>query len=167
MTIAVNKQINAELWSSYLYLAMSLDAQQKNLNGLAHWFFVQWREEQDHARILQHYLASRNATVVLYPINGVPPNWVDASHMFKDTLNHEKEVTKMINKLMNIAIEESDYATISRLLWFVDEQVEEEETASELYKKFSAANDFLTTHSLESELSHREYHCAPPLCEYE
>lgn len=65
---ALNAQINAELWSAYLYLSMSMDAENKGLKGVANWFFVQFREEQDHARILMNYINSRDAKVVLKPI---------------------------------------------------------------------------------------------------
>ena len=65
---AINAQINAELWSAYLYLAMSMDAAEKGLKGVANWFYVQWKEEQDHAQIFINYLQSRGARVVLAPI---------------------------------------------------------------------------------------------------
>ena len=69
---AVNAQINAELWSAYLYLAMSMDAEAKGYKGVANWYHVQFREEQDHARIFMNYLNSRDAKVVLQPIDAVP-----------------------------------------------------------------------------------------------
>ena len=70
---AINAQINAELWSAYLYLAMSMDAEAKGLKGVANWFHVQYLEEQDHARIFMNYLNSRDAKVTLLPIAEVPP----------------------------------------------------------------------------------------------
>ena len=72
---AINAQINAELWSAYLYLSMSMDAENKGLKGVANWFYVQFREEQDHARIFQNYLNSRDAKVILQPIHRDPDTW--------------------------------------------------------------------------------------------
>ena len=86
---AVNEQINAELWSAYLYLSMSLDAEAKGLKGVANWFFIQYREEQDHARIFMNFLNSRDCKVELKPITEVPTSWNSALDMFKDTLAHE------------------------------------------------------------------------------
>ena len=75
MQNAINRQINAELWSAYLYLAMSMDAEAKALKGIANWFFVQWLEEQDHARIFQNYMNSSGAKVILHPIDKVDTEW--------------------------------------------------------------------------------------------
>lgn len=165
--IAISKQINAELWSSYLYLAMSLDASAKNLAGVSRWFYVQWLEEQDHARILEHYLDARGVKPLLYPISSVPTGWGDTAQMFRDTLKHEREVTAMISKLVGMAFEERDYPTISRLQWFVDEQVEEEKTADELLHRFLSASDFVVLYGLDHELAGRKYKRASALEEYE
>ena len=132
---ALNAQINAELWSAYLYLSMSMDAENKGLKGVANWFFVQFREEQDHARILMNYINSRDAKVVLKPIEEVRTEWTSPLDMFKDTLEHEKVVTSMINNLAAIAAEDKDFASSNMLVWFVDEQVEEEANADEIVKK--------------------------------
>ena len=96
---AINAQINAELWSAYLYLAMSMDAEAKGLKGVANWFHVQYLEEQDHARIFMNYLNSRDAKVVLQPIAEVPTAWNSVLEMFEQTLAHEKKVTALINNL--------------------------------------------------------------------
>ena len=101
---AINTQINDELWSAYLYLSMSMDAESKGLRGVANWMFVQWKEEQDHARILQQYMIEQNARVVLQPITEVPTKWNSLASMFKDTLSHEKGVTKSINKIATMAV---------------------------------------------------------------
>ena len=161
---AINNQINAELWSAYLYLAMAMDAEAKALKGIAKWFFVQWLEEQDHARIFENYLNSQGAKVVLKPIAEVPQEWRDPLDMFKDTLDHEKEVTRMIHDLVRLAMEEQDFATLSRLQWFVDEQVEEEESASEQVSDFErAGKDSAMLFRLDCMLGDREYKKAEPL----
>ena len=104
---AINAQINAELWSAYLYLAMSMDAEDKGLKGVANWFYVQFQEENDHARIFMNYLNSRDAKVTLLPIEEVPAMWDSVLAMFTQTLEHEKKVTSLINNLAAIAKEES------------------------------------------------------------
>ena len=76
---ALNAQINAELWSAYLYLSMSLDAENKGFKGVANWFYIQFREEQDHARIFMTYLLSRDAEVKLSPIAEVRTSWASPS----------------------------------------------------------------------------------------
>ena len=164
MQNAINRQINAELWSAYLYLAMSMDAEAKALKGIANWFFVQWLEEQDHARIFQNYMNACGAKVILHPIEKVENEWDSPLEMFKQTLKHEKEVTEMINELVRLAISEGDFATLSRLQWFVDEQVEEEENASDLVDDFSrAGDDFGTILELDSRLRKREHSKPEPL----
>ena len=161
---AINNQINAELWSAYLYLAMAMDAEAKALKGIAKWFFVQWLEEQDHARIFENYLNSQGAKVELKPIAEVPQEWRDPLDMFKDTLDHEKEVTRMIHDLVRLALEEQDFATLSRLQWFVDEQVEEEKNAMDLVSLFEmAGKGFCNIRDLDEELLERKYSKAEPL----
>ena len=135
---AINEQINAELWSAYLYLSMSMDCQAKGYNGIANWFYVQFQEEQAHARIFMNYLNSRDAKVELLPIVEVRTSWDSVLDMFKQTLEHEKKVTGLINNIAAIANEDRDYASINRITWFIDEQVEEEESAREMIAAFEA-----------------------------
>lgn len=134
---AINGQINAELWSAYLYLSMALDASAKSFKGLSHWFLAQSLEEQSHARLLEDYLLSRGGQVNLLPITEVPDTWPSVKEMFEDTLAHEQEVTAMIVGLVKLAREEGDFATLSRLQWFVDEQIEEEQSASDILAKLA------------------------------
>ena len=137
MAEALNEQINAELRSAYLYLAMSLDADSKSLGGVANWFYVQWLEEQDHARIFQKYMLDQNAMVELKSIGSVPTTWKSPLAMFKDALEHEKKVTALIKELVQISFKEYDLETLSRLQWFIDEQVEEEASVREQIDAFS------------------------------
>ena len=164
MQNAINEQINAELWSAYLYLSMAMDAEAKALKGIANWFFVQWLEEQDHARIFQNYLNARGAKVNLLPIAEVPQEWNSPLEMFKDTLEHEEEVTEMIDNLVRLAMAENDFATLSRLKWFVDEQVEEEDSASDQVADFErAGKDFSVLKKLDDQLGKRRYKAASAL----
>ena len=161
---AINEQINAELWSAYLYLSMPMDAEAKGYKGVANWFYVQWLEEQDHAHILMNYLNSRDAKVELLPIEGVPSEWPTILDMFKQTLQHEKKVTSLINELALIANEDRDYASINRLNWFIDEQVEEEESARDMIANVEAVEDNkYGMYMLDKELAARVYNVPSPL----
>lgn len=129
---ALNAQVNAELWSANFYLAMALDAEHKEFRGIAHWFYVQYREELDHARIFMDYLNARDVKVELKAIEAVPTSWADVPAMFRDTLAHERTVTEAINSLALLAREENDFATVNRMGWFIEEQIEEEENVRAL-----------------------------------
>ena len=161
---AINAQINAELWSAYLYLSMSMDAEAKGLKGVANWFHVQYLEEQDHARIFMNYLNSRDAKVTLLPIEAVPAEWDSVLAMFEQTLEHEKKVTALINHLAAIASEDRDFASINRLVWFIDEQVEEEENAREMIAAVEAVEgNKYGMYMLDKELATRVYTTPSPL----
>ena len=160
----LHAQINAEQWSAYLYLAMSLDAESKGYKGVANWFYVQFQEEQDHARIFMNYLNSVDAKVTLLPIEEVPSTWDSVLDMFKQTLQHEKKVTSLINNLAAIANDDRDFASINRLVWFVDEQVEEEENARDMITAVEAVEDNkYGMYMLDKELAARVYTQASPL----
>ncbi len=165
---ALNAQINAELWSAYLYLSMSLDAENKGFKGVANWFYIQFREEQDHARIFMNYLLSRDAEVKLSPIAEVRTSWASPLDLFKDTLEHEKKVTAMIHNLAAIAAEDRDFASSNKLVWFIDEQIEEEENARGMIQSFEAVegNKF-GLYMLDKELAARVYSVPSPLASAE
>ncbi len=161
---AVNAQINAELWSAYLYLAMSLDAESKGYKGFANWFYIQFQEEQAHARIFMNYLNSRDAKVELLPIEEVPAAWDSVLDMYRQTLNHEKKVTSLINNLAAIAREDNDFASINRLTWFIDEQVEEEESARDMIAALEAVDgNKYGLYMLDKEQAARTYVAPSPL----
>lgn len=161
---AINAQINAELWSAYLYLSMSAYCQDAGLPGMANWFSIQFKEEQDHAMILFNYLQSRGGRALLAPIAAVDTEWASPLAVFESTLAHEGKVTGLINDLMALAIEERDFALQSRLNWFVDEQVEEEENAADLVHKLRLIGDNgYGLYQLDQELASRTYTPASPL----
>lgn len=161
---AINEQINAELWSAYLYLSMSMDAEAKGYKGVANWFYVQWLEEQDHARIFMNYLNSCDAKVELKPIAEVATEWSSVLDMFRETLRHEKVVTSLINNLAAIAQEDRDFASSNMLVWFVDEQIEEEENARDMiFATESVEGDKYGMYQLDKELAARVYTQASPL----
>lgn len=132
ITDALNEQVNAELWSAYLYLSMSIDFEAKGRPGFANWFRIQFQEEQAHALALMDYLHARDARPVLRPIAGVPDSWESAKSAFLATLEHERKVTEMINNLYALAESERDFATRQKLNTFIAEQVEEEETVQQI-----------------------------------
>ena len=161
---AINDQINAELWSAYLYRSMSLDAESKGFKGVANWFYVQWLEEQDHARILMNYLNSQDAKVTLKPIEPVQTEWGTVLDMFKKTLEHEKVVTSLINNLATIALEDRDFASSNMLVWFINEQVEEEESARDMiFAVESVEDNKYGMYQLDKQLATRVYNQASPL----
>ena len=165
---AFNAQINAELWSAYLYLSMSMDAAAKGHKGIANWFKIQFQEEQAHARLFMNYLNSRDAKVELLPIDPVPATWDSVLDMFRHTLEHEKKVTSMINNLAAIANEDRDFASINRLNWFIDEQVEEEESARDMIFAVEAVEcNKYGMYQLDKELAARVYTQASPLAKGE
>ncbi len=129
---AINHQINKEFWSAYLYLSMSAYFEDQNLPGFANWMRIQFQEETSHAMKLFDYVHDRGGKVELKPIEDVKKVWDGVLNVFEETYKHEQEVTNSINKLMNIAIEEKDHATMNLLQWFVDEQVEEEATVDQI-----------------------------------
>jgi len=157
MESALNAQINAELWSAYLYLSMSAHFAGNSLQGFASWFKHQFEEEQEHAMKLFDYVISRGGTVLLQPIEKVDQAWKTPLAAFEDTLKHEKEVTAMIHNLVTMANEENDYATVSMLQWFVDEQVEEEDTAHAYVDALKLiGNEKIGVFLLDKELGKRE-----------
>lgn len=155
---AINKQINAEFWSAYLYLSMSAHFSHKGLPGFANWFKVQFQEEQDHALKLMNYLIAKGNSVELKPIDKVDTSWESLLKAFEVTLEHEKIVTSLINNLVSIARRENDYASENMLQWFVNEQVEEEETAQALIDslKLIGSNGF-GIYTMDKELAQRSY----------
>lgn len=155
---ALNAQINAELWSSYLYLAMSAHFAKEGKSGFENWFRIQALEEKDHAMKFFDYIITRSGKVDLQPIKAVPKTWKSPLDVFEAVLKHEQAVTAMINKLVAIAKEENDYATESMLKWFVDEQVEEEATASQYIDALKMINDNgFGIYTLDRELKNRTY----------
>ena len=135
MENAFNEQINAEMYSAYLYLSMAAYFEDKNLPGFANWMHIQFKEEWAHAMKFFNFVVERGGRVELKAIEKPKKEWNDAVEVMEETYEHEKHVTSLIHNLMSLAHEEKDYASVSMLQWFVDEQVEEEATASGLLEK--------------------------------
>jgi len=141
MQEALNKQINAEIYSAYLYLSMSAHFQSVNLAGFANWMRVQWQEELAHALKFYDYVNERGGRVVLQPVEAPPSAWDSPLALFEHVHQHEQKVTGMINKLVDLAVEIRDHATNNVLQWFVAEQVEEEASADEVVQKLKLVGD--------------------------
>lgn len=164
LTKAINAQINAELWSAYLYLSMSMHFANKGYSGIANWFAIQFKEEQDHATIFMNYLNARDAKVILEPIAGVETSWESPLAAFAATLAHEQKVTALINDLQALAVEEKDYATQNNLQWFISEQIEEEETARGYIDALEKIGDNgYGLYMFDKELAARVYNTPSPL----
>jgi len=138
---ALNKQINAELYSSYLYLSMSAYFESINLKGCANWMRVQTQEELVHAMKFYDYLIERGGKVILSSIESPPTEWPSPLAIFEQAYQHEQKVTGLINGLVDLAIAEKDHATNNFLQWFVSEQVEEEASADEVVQKIKLMGD--------------------------
>jgi len=141
MEEALNKQINAELYSAYLYLSMAAYFDSISLDGFSHWMKLQAKEETEHAYKIYGYVYERGGSVILEAINKPPTKWDSPLAVFEDAYKHEQKVSEMINNLVAMAREEKDYATENFLQWFVEEQVEEEANADEVVQKLKMVKD--------------------------
>lgn len=155
---ALNDQSNAEMYSAYLYLAMSAYFESISLKGFANWMMVQAQEEMSHAMKFYDFINERGGRVTLQAIDAPPKEWTSPLAVFEATYEHEQKVTGLINNLVELAQEEHDHATNIFLQWFVSEQVEEEDGADEILQKIKLMGDaqggmFL----LDRELAGRAY----------
>jgi ferritin len=141
MQDAINEQIRNELYSGYLYLAMSAYAESVNLPGFAHWMREQAEEEQEHAMKFYKFVVERGGRVVLHAIDQPPAEFKSPLALFEETLAHEQLVTSMIHNLYALAVKEKDYASQSFLKWYIDEQVEEEAHATEILEQLKMVGD--------------------------
>jgi ferritin len=139
MQDALNAQINAEYYSSYLYLAMAAWCDEANLKGFANWFRVQAQEEMIHVMKFFAYVLDRKGRVRLSAIEGPPDQWPSALAVFEAAMAHEQKVTTRINQLVELAIRENDFATHTLLQWFVTEQVEEEASVDQIVQQLKLA----------------------------
>jgi ferritin len=137
----LNKQINSELYSAYLYLSMAAYFESRNLRGFASWMVQQAKEELEHAMKIYRYVFERGGRVVLKAIEEPPSEWSSPRDAIKHALEHEMEVTRRIHSIYEAAREEKDHATEVFMQWFVNEQVEEEALFSDLLAKVEAAGD--------------------------
>ena len=138
---AINDQIKNELYSAYLYLSMSAYLETANLPGMARWMRLQSDEEMAHAMKFFDHVNERGGKVTMKPIDGPPTEWDSPMAAFEHVYEHEQKVTGLINNLVDIAEAEKDRASGSFLKWFVDEQVEEEDSARSALDKLKLIGD--------------------------
>jgi len=135
MEAALNEQINAELYSAYIYLSMSAYFLSVDLKGFGNWMNSQAQEEAAHAMKIYNFILDRGGNVKLTAIDGPKTEWESPLAVFEAAYKHEQYVTSLIHNLVSLAIDEKDYPTKNLMDWFVDEQVEEEASASEIVEQ--------------------------------
>lgn len=153
-----NEQIKYEFESANYYLAMAAYCKDNNLEGFANFFIVQAEEERFHAMKFFNFIDELGNKIVMKGYGDPKNEFNSLEEVFTDALNHEKFVTKRINLLMDIAMEERNYPAINFLNWFIDEQVEEEASMNELLEKIKMIDG--NTNSilmLDKELSTRTF----------
>ena len=153
---AFNRQLNAELYSAYLYVSMSAYFESINLKGMANWMRVQAGEEVQHAERFYNFIHERGGRVLLAAIEGPKGEWHSPLEVFEETCQHEAKVTGLINELVDLAIKEKDHAANAFLQWFVTEQVEEEAAPKEIADKLKlAGNNTSVLFMIDQELGQR------------
>jgi len=158
LTSALSEQVNAEYHSAYIYLSMSAAAGGMGLNGVANWLFSQAQEEMAHGTNIYEYILERGATPTFEAIEKPPTSFASVNEIFEMTLAHEKKVTKRINDIATLAMQEYDHACYQFMMWYVNEQVEEEASATAILDKLQLIGDNKgLLLSLDNELSNRVF----------
>lgn len=153
----INDQIQAEFQSAYLYLAFAAWFESNNLPGFANWMRVQWQEEIGHGIKLYDHLLRRGGKIQLKQLDAPQSTPKSSQEIFEEALEHEKYITGRIHKLYEAAKEEHDYPLQTLLHWFIDEQVEEEEAATEILEQLKLIGDDGTgLYNLDRELAGRQ-----------
>lgn len=129
---AFNAQVNAEMWSSNLYLSMAVYFKKQGLNGFAHWMMKQADEELEHAHDMIDFCLDRGGNIEIQQVNVVPTGWGSALEVFEHVYKHETYVSELIDKMVDIAESDKDHAAKDFLYKYVREQVEEESTAKSI-----------------------------------
>lgn len=156
MRNALNKQVNEELASAYIYMGMAAYFDALNLHGFAYWMQQQAAEERGHATRIYDYLYDRGARVELLPLSAPPALWENPLDAFQDALAHERKISGLINDLMDMAVAEKDHATQAFLHWFVNEQVEEEAAVDDIIQRLKLVGEAETgLYMLDRELGAR------------
>ena len=138
---AFNAQVNAEMWSSNLYLSMAVYFKKEGLNGFAHWMEKQASEELEHAHKMINYCIDRGGDIMIGQVNVVPTAWGSPVEVFEHVYKHEKYVSELIDKLVDVAADEKDKASQDFLWGFVREQVEEEATVQGIVDKIKLGGE--------------------------
>lgn len=155
---ALSDQVNAEIYSAYLYLAMSARADRMGFKGFAHWLYIQFQEEMEHGLHMHQYILERGEEPAHAAIEAPTAEYDNLEAMFEKVLAHEQYVTERINHIATLAMQEGDHATYHFITWYVNEQVEEEASADEILQKlkFIKGNVSMIL-ALDSELGARVF----------
>jgi ferritin len=157
MADRINEQINREMYSAYLYLAMGARMQEAGYRGVGKWLTIQYHEEMFHAMKFYGYLQDQGVAVDLKAISKPDFKETTIKDIFLHALEHEKSVTKSIHEIMAQAVEEKDYASEILAQWYVNEQVEEEKNATEILQTIDlVGNSAQGLYLLNVELGKRD-----------
>jgi len=154
---ALSDQVNAEYYSAYLYLVMSAEAANMGLKGASNWLFVQAQEEMAHGTHIFEYILERGAAPSFAAIELPPGGFADITDIYENVLEHELKVTKSINSIASLAMAESDHACYQFMMWYVDEQVEEENNVNEILDKIKLVGAGGSLLQLDNELGSRVF----------
>jgi ferritin len=161
---AINEQIRVELESYYIYLSMAAWLHDRDLDGMAQWMRSQAHEEMVHAMKFFDHVLDRGSKVVLQDVKQIKTDWSSVQEIWGDTYEHEQFVTSKVNDLLTIAREERDYQAEPLLNWFIEEQIEEEATASKIAGEIEmVGNDTSSLLMLDRELGQRSFPTGSPL----
>ena len=156
MERALNKQVNAELQSAYQYLAQSAYFESIDLKGFAHWMRIQYQEERAHALKIYQFIIDREGRVKLLPLAEPAGEWDNPTRAFEAALESERDNSRRIHQICDLAMGETDHATLAFMQWFVNEQVEEEAVAYDLLQRLKlVADSNAGLFMLDQELSQR------------
>ncbi len=155
MTEALNGQLQKEMYSAYLYLGMSAWCSEKGFNGGAKWFRLQYDEEMIHAMKVYQYMLDQGAHIELLTIKATRTEYKSLLHCFETSLTHERSMSEAFNTLCDAAIKEKDHASYTFFQWFVNEQVEEEATVSDVIAKLKLVGDGNGLFMIDNQLAER------------
>ncbi len=137
----LNKQVQMEGKSSYIYLAMAAHCDQLGFENSSEFFFTQSEEERQHMLKIFRYIADSGGSPISPDITEVPQKFGSFRGVFESALEQEIAVTKSINKIVSAAYKEGDHSTANFLQWFVREQQEEEFTARKRVELFDVIGE--------------------------
>ena len=164
----LNEQVIAEFYSANLYLSMSAWLDDHNYDGYANWFYVQYKEETDHALLIFNYIRNAGGVVKLGTIDAPPAEFSGIRDILAQSIQHEQLVTALLYNINAQALADKDFKTVQFLDWFIKEQVEEEDNASTNLGRFdNFGGDTKGLLSLDQEMATRVYAQTPQLALYE
>ena len=159
---ALNTQLNYELESANIYLAMAGYTSDLGLGGFTNWFMAQYEEELFHAKKIMKFINDKNGRIEVKSVAAPQNHFSSLLDVFEQTLKHEEDITSKLYDLMDIALEEKEHATKSFLQWFIDEQVEEEATVGDMINKIKLVKDS-GLYLLDQEAAKRNFNASNPL----